>query len=422
MKKIAFLSPTGTFDNGAEISIFYLMKVLKAEGYQVINVAPASFPHLEKSYREQFATIDVPVFFLPRNKWWWEEAPGLTYGTAGERAASYRDNIAQIRQLLVSEKVDLLITNTVNMFQGAVAAACEDLPHFWLIHEFPENEFAYYLDKLDFVAENSEAVFAVKGQLTTDLQQKLPSKVVRSFIPYTEVSATTPQKGQQRRIVSVGRLTPRKNQLELLEAYHRLSEPRPPLVFIGAWDDEYKKKVDAYIRSHHLKDVSFTGGKADPWVEVKDQDLCVLPSAMETFGLVYAEALLKGVPVIFSDNPGHLSAYDHFGGGHLYPSGDIAALQKQLTAVLADFPQAVTLAKKQAKSAREKYQPAIAYGAILEGLQTDLPYQPKPLRHLAAVLSLNEEKSRLTRTEKRVRQFSNRGKAWLKRRFGNSDS
>ena len=61
MKKIAFLSPTGTFDNGAEISIFYLMKVLKAEGYQVINVAPASFPHLEKSYREQFATIDVPV-------------------------------------------------------------------------------------------------------------------------------------------------------------------------------------------------------------------------------------------------------------------------------------------------------------------------------------------------------------------------
>lgn len=37
--------------------------------------------------------------------------------------------------------MDLVISNTVNVFQGALAAAFEDVKHFWLIHEFPGGEF-----------------------------------------------------------------------------------------------------------------------------------------------------------------------------------------------------------------------------------------------------------------------------------------
>ena len=36
-KNILFISPTGTLDNGAEISIFHLMKYLVQDGYHVIN-------------------------------------------------------------------------------------------------------------------------------------------------------------------------------------------------------------------------------------------------------------------------------------------------------------------------------------------------------------------------------------------------
>ena len=40
MKTVLFISPTGTFDNGAEISIFNLMRHLVKQNYQVINIAP----------------------------------------------------------------------------------------------------------------------------------------------------------------------------------------------------------------------------------------------------------------------------------------------------------------------------------------------------------------------------------------------
>ncbi len=39
------------------------------------------------------------------------------------------------------------------------------VPHFWLIHEFPKNEFAYYADKIDFIEEYSSELFSVTGEL-----------------------------------------------------------------------------------------------------------------------------------------------------------------------------------------------------------------------------------------------------------------
>ncbi|MFR6600183.1 MAG: hypothetical protein ACLUSV_04395 [Streptococcus sp.] len=38
---------------------------------------------------------------------------------------SYNKNIKDIRNIIVDNKVDLVISNTVNVFQGALAAAFE---------------------------------------------------------------------------------------------------------------------------------------------------------------------------------------------------------------------------------------------------------------------------------------------------------
>lgn len=53
------------------------------------------------------------------------------------RVNSYNKNVKDIRNIIVDNKVDLVISNTVNVFQGALAAAFEHVKHFWLIHEFP---------------------------------------------------------------------------------------------------------------------------------------------------------------------------------------------------------------------------------------------------------------------------------------------
>ena len=293
MKNILFVSPTGTLDNGAEVSIFYLMTTLVQRGHKVINVAPGYQGEDKTSYKNKFESSGISTYILPAGKWWWEDAPGGLPENASIRAFYYRENIAQIRKLIQENKIDLVVTNTVNMFQGALAAACESIPHFWFIHEFPENEFAYYLDKIDFIEEYATEIYSVTGLLNQKLNLLFENKEIKSFIPYSEVDSSPLRAGEKIRFVSVGRLTEGKNQLELLKAYKQSGKTDVELLFVGAQDEEYKIKCMQYIKQHHLKNVTLTGYLENPWEALTDKDIFVSSSSMETFGLVYIEALLK---------------------------------------------------------------------------------------------------------------------------------
>ena len=250
MKKILFLSPTGTMDNGAEISIFNLMKYLVEQGYEVVNIAPVSGDVEVNDYSRIFESNGIKCFLVSNQRWWWEDAPGMLFGSKEQRAASFRNTIDLIAKKIDEFDIELVITNTANMFQGAMAAAVQDVSHIWLIHEFPSGEFAYYKDKIEFIEEFSDEIFAVRGELSNNLQELFTRKKIKSFAPYTELEQVSLKKGDVQRIVSVGRINPRKNQLELIKAYHQLNRDDIELVFIGAWDDEYKEKCLDYIKKN----------------------------------------------------------------------------------------------------------------------------------------------------------------------------
>ncbi|MEF2862459.1 MAG: hypothetical protein U0N73_09880 [Streptococcus salivarius] len=105
---------------------------------------------------------------------------------------SYNKNVKDIRNIIVDNKVDLVISNTVNVFQGALAATYEKIKHFWLIHEFPEGEFGYYKEKLDFIDKFSDEIFAVTGALTEDLQKHFPNRKIILLHPILKLK---PKKG-----------------------------------------------------------------------------------------------------------------------------------------------------------------------------------------------------------------------------------
>lgn len=402
-----FVSPTGTFDNGAEISIFHLMVYLQQNGYKVINVAPKSTMNSQSDYVKRFSDVGIDVHLVASIKWWWEDAPGGIAGLPAQRAASYRDSLNQLIHIIDSYQVDLVITNTVNMYQGMVAAACKEIPHYTLIHEFPEGEFAYYLDKIDFIEENSDKIFSVDGQLKEVLTQKFSHSQIGAFTPYTQIQTTTLKKGDTHRIVSVGRLSQRKNQLELIKAFHKLASNSKfeelELVFIGPWDNEYKAKCDTYIKQHGLKNVTFCGEQKQPWSLVTDQDICVFPSALETYGLVYVEAILNGAPTIFSDNPGHLSAYKRFEFGTIYPLGNIDSLVMAIENMLNHFEEEKKAALSFVPVGKERYQIKNVYAEIIKAIDQPEKVKLKSIRHLQNILSLNEGKSKLARLETRVR-------------------
>jgi glycosyltransferase involved in cell wall biosynthesis len=403
MKNILFVSPTGTFDNGAEISIFNLMKYLVQQGYNIYNIAPQSYRTEQALYYDESEKNGIKTHFIPVLRWWWEDAPSGVVGTSSERSAAYRDNIREIRDYIQRNDIELVITNTINVFTGALAAACEEIPHYWLIHEFPTGEFSYYINKIDFISEYSDEIYCVTGELYKQLNILFPDRRLKTFSPFTDVKTSNLKVSTENRIVSVGRISERKNQLELIKAYQK-SNINVPLVLIGGWDKEYKEILDKYIKKSNIKNVQFLGHKKNPWEEVSNRDICVFPSLMETYGLVYVEAILNGVPTILSDNPGHLSAFELLKFGDVYHLGDVESLENKILTFITHFDKYKVEALAFSHEAAQKYQLKEVYSEVLVGINKDKRKSLKSVRHIAKLLTENEKKSKLAKFEYKFRR------------------
>lgn len=104
-------------------------------------------------------------------------------------------------------------------------------------------------------------------------------------------------------ILSVGRLSPRKGQMQLLcifkELLNELSPP-PRLMLVGG-DGGQREDILRYIEKNGLNGaVQVTGHAPDEELReiYRHSDIFVLLSEDESFGLVYTEAMAWGLPVI----------------------------------------------------------------------------------------------------------------------------
>ncbi|MBF0776532.1 hypothetical protein BVE84_08205 [Streptococcus azizii] len=402
-KKILVVSPTGTLDNGAEKSIVNLMVYLVEQGYQVFNAFPDNQHETKERYVQVLEEHQIKSISIQTAKWWWPEAPGTVPFLKTEQILAYQQAVFTIRQIIKDEDIQLVISNTANVFQGSLAAACEGVPHFWLVHEFPTKEFAYYREKIEFMAQHSTAIFAVHGNLCARLQELFPaSTAVQDFIPYSHIEGTPLQESTSRRIVSIGRINENKNQLELIKAYHQLKQPQYPLIFIGDWDEAYKAQCDDYIAEHKVTNVHFLGHQNQPWKWVSQSDICVFTSQSESFSLVFVEAVLNGVPVIVSDNLGYQSAKSFLQAGTMYPLGNVEQLVRALQEHLEQFEAYKAESLAQQKYAQELYRLDRCYQNILQAIEEELTPPANELyaiRHLLGevdhrhLLSLVDEQS-----------------------------
>jgi phosphatidylinositol alpha-mannosyltransferase len=140
-------------------------------------------------------------------------------------------------------------------------------------------------------------------------------------------------------VVFVGRLDePRKGLPTLLAAMEQVVASRPGvrLLVAGRGDaDEVLEDVSPAVREA----VTFLGvvSETDKARLLRSADVYVAPNlGGESFGIVIVEAMAAGVPVLASDLDAFREVLDDGRVGTFFPTGDVAALGKALTALLDD--------------------------------------------------------------------------------------
>ena len=204
------------------------------------------------------------------------------------------------------------------------------------------------------------------AQLDRALLRAVPWLTVASTIPSDEVRAAFPARLRRRMVtirnpvslpnvgvtgqlddgrlggvlLSVGRFSVEKNHRDLIAAFSQVVVDFDGWTLRFAGDGALRDELKRQVRNLGLgSKVQFAGTVRDIASEYADADIVAVPSLHESFGLVTAEALAAGRPVVgFADCPGTRELVHHETNGLLVgPEPDRAsALAAGLRRLIAD--------------------------------------------------------------------------------------
>ncbi|HET6388075.1 glycosyltransferase [Hyphomicrobium sp.] len=187
-----------------------------------------------------------------------------------------------------------------------------------------------------------------------------PSTAERLSRP--EATATVRQRGL---IIAIGRLSPEKDHLTLIEAFADLRKhTRARLVIVG--EGPMRPALEDAIARHGLGDfITLAGASSDPFEWLLKAEVLVSSSKFEGLGNVLIEALACGTPVVSTDCPyGPREVLEGGRLGQLVPVADPKALASAIERTLATPPDRAAL-----RRAAEKHTARHAARCLLTNMQ-----------------------------------------------------
>ncbi len=121
------------------------------------------------------------------------------------------------------------------------------------------------------------------------------------LVPDKIVNEKKAQEKYQRKALFLSRIHPKKGLHNLLDAWETLKPNEWRLLIVGPEEAGYRAEIEGKIKAKGLESFIELRGEVndlEKWDLYKSSALFVLPSFSENFGIVVAEALAAGVPVI----------------------------------------------------------------------------------------------------------------------------
>jgi glycogen(starch) synthase len=158
-------------------------------------------------------------------------------------------------------------------------------------------------------------------------------------------------------VLFAGRLEYEKGVQTVLHALERVTDRSGPVRFliagIGTYTDELRALVERLGLGHRVRFTGFLDERALR-LHYAAADVAVAPSLYEPFGLVAAEAMACGTPVVASDTGG---LREVLAGGHglTFPPEDAAELADRIVEVLTDPALAARLVERGRGHVRARF-------------------------------------------------------------------
>lgn len=273
-------------------------------------------------------------------------------------AKYYRENILQYYVDCVYRKIsadhgkpDIIYAHFFwNMYSSVLLKERYNVPIVGIEHLGRFNEDILPVETETIASKafpKMDAVIAVSEKLASNISSrfKVNCHVINNMygkefleVPNEVLSKKTKNKFA---FVSVGRIDYKKGYDILIESFAKagLAKDSWELNIIG-WGDQ-KDKLEKFVNDNNLQiNIHFLGKKSkeDIVSELRKSDVFILASRLETFGIVFIEAMSQGLPVVGTICGGPEEIINS-SNGILVPSDDIDAMASAIKRMIETYSQ-----------------------------------------------------------------------------------
>jgi glycosyltransferase involved in cell wall biosynthesis len=265
-----------------------------------------------------------------------------------ETSPGYWSNFVSLQTISFVKRTlpDVIISSSLVIPQGAIAAAALDLPHIWWIQEFGDLDHGM---KLPFEGKKfGELILSLSDSVVT-----VSESVKRHFFsaennhvtvvypqPKIDVKSTScGQKLKLFRFAVIGSFQQGKGHEDLLGAIPHLSEffGKFEVSFYGSGSESNYQRLKEKMFAPEIKGhVNIKPFEADRGAIFSNLDAVIITSRNEAFGRVPIEAIQYGVNVIYSDSGGPSEYMTNGVNGLAYSPGDSSSLAKAMSLLLGN--------------------------------------------------------------------------------------
>ena len=369
--KILFYNHTGKVSGGERVLLMILAK-LDRKRFNPIVLCPADGRLLEMVSELGIRSISIDPL-------------AARFTCRPDRLVRYLGSFVQTlgaaRNTIKREQPDLVHANSIRA--GLVMSAATlgmPVPIVWHAHDLlPRHPmssairlFAGLSRRNRIVAVSQAVADRFRGTALSLAKNRTPLVTIHNAVEAQEFRPDPEARDAVRReldfadtdllIGSVGQITPRKGQLELIQAFASVAQeiPNSRLIVVGEAlfnrDQEYAEALRETAKSLGLSHrIHFLGQREDVPALMRAFDLVVVNSRAEPFGLTVVEAMASQTPLLATAVDGICEIVEHGKSGWLAKKDDHSALVEGLRVMLLDANLRNRLSMAALSEARSRF-------------------------------------------------------------------